>query len=86
VTVDALLERLADLVAERVAARLNGHAAPPAPTAPEPLLTARDVAARLKCSTRHVYAQAATFPFTVRLAPHVVRFSASGLDRWLANR
>jgi predicted DNA-binding transcriptional regulator AlpA len=62
----------------------NGHSSSHAPGSPETLLTAREVAERLKCSRRYVYAQAATFPFTVRLAPHAVRFSASGLDRWLA--
>lgn len=63
----------------------NGHTPDAqAPESPETLLTARQVAERLQCSPRYVYAHAGAFPFTVRLAPHSVRFSASGLDRWLA--
>ncbi len=55
---------------------------PPAPSTTH-LLTAREVATRLGCSTRYVYANAGRFPFTVRLG-RVVRFDASGLARWLA--
>jgi len=82
---DALLEQLADLIADRVAARLNGKAQPLAPAEPDRLLSAAEVAARIHCSTRLVYARARTWPFTVRDG-RLVRFSASGLDRWLANR
>jgi excisionase family DNA binding protein len=85
VTLDLLLEQLADLVAERVAARLNGQAHPLGPAEPERLLTAREVAERLKCSPRYVYAHAGTFPFTKRNGG-LVRFSAAGLERWLAKR
>ena len=84
-TLDALLEQLADLVADRVAARLNGNGKTPTIPAPERLLTAAEVAHRLGCSTRYVYAHAADYPFRVPVAG-LVRFSASGLDRWLANR
>ena len=64
----------------------NGDSDGQAPAGPDVLLTAGQVAERLHCSPRYVYAHAGAFPFTVRLAPHAVRFSASGLDRWLANR
>ena len=64
----------------------NSHPSAQAPDAPDTLLTARQVADRLHCSPRYVYAHAETFPFTVRLSPNAVRFSAAGLDRWLAKR
>ena len=48
------------------------------------LVTARDVAARLKCSVRFVYAKAPSLPFMVRLG-RMVRFSEAGLERWLAH-
>jgi predicted DNA-binding transcriptional regulator AlpA len=86
VTLDPILEQLAERVAELVAARLDGQAHPLLPAEPERLLTAQEVADRLQCSPRYVYAHAGAFPFTVRLGPQAVRFSAAGLDRWLANR
>jgi excisionase family DNA binding protein len=46
------------------------------------LLTAREVAHRLGCSTRYVYTQAGSWPFTVRLG-RAVRFDAAGLQRWI---
>ena len=82
-TFDALLEQLADLIADRVAARLNGKG--PAPAPPPRLVTARVVAERLGCSTRYVYAKADTFPFTVRVAG-MVRFSEPGLERFMNGR
>ena len=51
---------------------------------PERLLTASEVAERLGCSTRYVYAKADSFPFTRRLASRVVRFSLRGLEQWLS--
>ncbi len=64
----------------------NGDSGARPPASPDVLLTAGQVAERLHCSPRYVYAHAGAFPFTVRLAPHAVRFSASGLERWVANR
>src|SRR5437667_320342 len=49
----------------------NGDSGGQAPASPETLLTARQVAARLRCSPAYVYAHAGTFPFTVRRAPHL---------------
>ena len=72
------------LVAE--VASLNGNGGAPAPR-PDHLLTAQEVAPRLGCSVRYVYAHAGDYPFTVRLGKAnggPVRFSAAGLDRWLA--
>jgi excisionase family DNA binding protein len=84
--VDELADRLAVKVADHVVARLQGNGAALTPTAAaDRLLSAREVASRLGCSVRYVYARAATFPFTKRDG-HLVRFSAAGLDRWLANR
>ena len=55
-TLDALLEQLAELVAEKVAARLNGKESPPHEGGNgEPLLTPADVAKQLGTSTRWVY-------------------------------
>ncbi len=58
---------------------------PAASTNGDRLLTAQDVAQRLHCSKRLVYARARSWPFTVREG-RLVRFSAAGLDRWLARR
>lgn len=63
----------------------NGHSGGRVREGPETLLTAREVAARLKCSVRYIYAHAATLPFTVRIGG-LVRFSAAGLDCWLTRR
>jgi len=83
---DALLEQLADLIADRVAARLNGNGNTPNIPAPaERLLTAAEVAQRLGCSTRYVYAKVGTFPFTVRVGG-MVRFSNAGLEQWIKGR
>src|SRR2546423_1315271 len=65
-------------------AGLNGNGASPAPR-PDHLLTAREVAPRLGCSVRYVYAKAKTFPFTMRVG-NLVRFSEAALERWLARR
>lgn len=57
----------------------GGHGSTPG------LLRARQVADRLGCSTRYVYARAGEFPFTVRLG-RAVRFDSEGLARWLARQ
>lgn len=66
-------------------ASLNGHNGPSPAAQPDRLLTAREVAPRLGCSVRYVYAKKDTFPFTVSVGT-LVRFSAAGLERWLARR
>ena len=83
-TLDALLEQLADAIAERVTARLNGNGAAThdAPS-DDTLLTAQEAAARLHVAPRWLYRHAARLPFTVRLAPRVVRFREAGLRTWL---
>ena len=52
---------------------------------PDRLLSAADVAETLGVSSRYVYAHAAGWPFTRHLG-RSVRFSARGLDAWLARR
>ncbi len=51
--------------------------------APDRLLNAADVAERMDVSKRYVYANAPAWPFTRRLG-RAVRFSAAGLEVWLA--
>ncbi len=79
---DAQLE----LLAERVAAKLqngNGHHPPEA----DKLLTADEAAAVLGVKPRWLYGHASTLPFVVKLPnSRAVRFSARGLDKWLAKR
>jgi len=91
-TLDGVLERLADLVADRVLERLNGagddREAPRARPDVEAdrLLTAPEVAGRLACSMKLVYRSAARWPFTRRVGSRTLRFSAAGLERWLERR
>ena len=56
----------------------NGDRAP----TPDRLLSAAEVAARLGVPVRYVYRHARAWPFTRRLSPKTLRFSALGLDRW----
>ncbi len=63
-------------------------------TSADRLLKAEVVARVLRCSVRYVYANAAVFPFTVRIhgktkdgsSTELVRFSKLGLQRYLARR
>jgi len=50
------------------------------------MLTAGEVAERLHCSKQHVYREARRWPFTRKLARRVLRFSETGLERWLARQ
>jgi predicted DNA-binding transcriptional regulator AlpA len=58
----------------------NDRAAP----TPDPMLTAEEVAARLGTTVRWVYRHVSRLPFVRRLGPKTLRFSAKGLDRYLA--
>ena len=62
-------------------ASLNGNGAAPTPH-PDRLLTAGEVAPRLGCSRRYIYAHAKDFPF-VRKIGNLVRFSEAGLVAWI---
>lgn len=67
----------------------NGTSAPertPVASTDGGLLTAREVAKRLGCSVRYVYAHANDWPFTVRLDGRAVRFDPEGLARWTRRR
>ncbi len=77
---------LRDVVAEITA--LDGRAvlAEQSVAAADHLLTAPEVAARLGCSAKLVYRSAGRWPFTRRVGPKTLRFSASGLARWLERR
>lgn len=80
----AFLAQLAALQA-RVAARI---ASAPFTTRETPrerdtLLTVKQAAARLSVSPDWLYRRAATLPFTRSLSPRALRFSATGIDRWL---
>ena len=70
---DPLLEQLADLVAEKVAARLNGNAHPPETPNGEPMLTPAAVAEQLGTSARWVYDHADELGGT-RLSRRCLRF------------
>jgi predicted DNA-binding transcriptional regulator AlpA len=50
------------------------------------MLTAEQAARRTGLSRRSLYARAAELPFAVRVGQRAVRFSARGVDRWLAKR
>ena len=79
---DALLDKLAELVAEKLAAKNgDGHATEP----PDTLLDAKAAAARLAVSARWLYGH--DLPFAVRLPnSRTVRYSARGLTLWLEKR
>lgn len=60
---------------------LDGAAA----VAPDRMLTAREVAERLKMSVRWVYQHADDLPFARRIGK-ALRFSERGLEAWLRDR
>ena len=97
----ALLGRLSSvqaLLVERVAASRvsvgEGQSSAPAeaPATPAPawsetdLLTVGEAAALLRLSPRWLYRHAKTLPFARKLSRKVLRFSRSGLARWLATK
>ena len=65
-------------------------APPPAATTPawseDDLLTVGEAAAALRVSPRWLYRHAKTLPFTRKLSRKVLRFSRSGITRWLATK
>jgi predicted DNA-binding transcriptional regulator AlpA len=50
------------------------------------LLTAEEIAATLGVTKRWVQRRARRLPFARRISDHAIRYSESGLKRWLANR
>ena len=75
-----VLEELRDLGVDG-----NGDGGP-ADVRPDRLLTAAEAATQLGVAPKWLYRHAARLPFTRRLSPKVLRFSASGLARWLERR
>ncbi len=80
---DGLLERLAELVAAKVAARLTDRAVPERPPAPDPLLTVDQVAAALGVSRGWVYRHRKELGGE-RLSHKVLRFPAARVARYRA--
>ncbi len=80
-----LTDEQLELLAERVAAKLNTNGNGHAPEAPDNLLTADAAAQRLGVKVRWLYSH--DLPFAVRLPnSRAVRFSERGLAKWLARR
>jgi predicted DNA-binding transcriptional regulator AlpA len=50
------------------------------------LLGIREAAARLATSKDWLYRNSHRLPFTVRLSDRFLRYSAKGIDRWIASR
>jgi predicted DNA-binding transcriptional regulator AlpA len=63
-----------------------GPEAPPATGngAPDRLLTAKETAKLLGVSPKYIYEHADEYPFTRRLGKKTLRFSAQGIERFLA--
>ena len=60
-----------------------------AATRPEPsdrLMTAEEVATALGVTQRWVQRRARRLPFARRISDHAIRYSESGLKRWMSNR
>ncbi len=70
---------LARIVAANHAPEVGRHAA-----SGNDMLTAAEAAQRTGMSERWLYAHAGDLPFARRVSARAVRFSACGLERWLA--
>ena len=82
-TLEELLSQLADLVADRVVAHLNGRS--PAELAPvDRLLTVDEASLLLGVTPRWLYRRAKSLPFSKRLSRGVLRFSETGLRAYMA--
>jgi len=53
---------------------------------PDDLLTVEEAAAALRVSPRWLYRHAKQLPFARKLSPKVLRFSRSGMARWMATK
>ena len=60
--------------------------APPPVWMPDDLLTVDEAAAALRVSTRWLYRHSKQLPFARKLSRKVLRFSRTGIARWLATR
>ena len=81
-SLDPLLEQLAERVAELVAARLDGKAS--AQRGDDRLLDVHEAASLLGVTPRWVYRRANTLPFTRRLSKGVLRFSEMAIKTYMA--
>ncbi len=79
---EAIRREVADLLVH-----LNGHAGNGAPDEAgvigTRMLTVDEVAERLGLSRSEVYRRAKSWPFAMKLSPKALRFSETGLERWL---
>ena len=84
---DPLLAALADMIADRVAARLNGNGAPKVggESNGEPMLTAEAVAKQLQTSARWVYDHADELGGK-RLSRRCLRFPEAAIRRYVERR
>ena len=57
--------------------------APPAPSSPDRLLTVDEAATVLSVSQRWLYDHAGRLPFARRLSRRALRFSETGMRRWI---
>jgi excisionase family DNA binding protein len=64
----------------------NGTAPATGGAEPDRLLTVGEAAAQLQASKDWLYRHAGRLPFTVRLGPRQLRFSAHGLGRYIRAR
>lgn len=60
--------------------------APPQAWGPEDLLTVAEAASSLRVSPRWLYRHAKTLPFSRKLSRKALRFSRTGIARWLATK
>ncbi len=80
----AALSAIQGLLTSRL---LAGEAAPaPRNESAERLLTAEEVAHSLGVTKRWVQRRARRLPFARQLSDHAIRYSETGLRRWMANR
>ena len=80
----ATLSALQGLLTTRLLAARENSATPS--ESADHLLTAEQVAIILGVTKRWVERRARRLPFARRLSAHAVRYSESGLKRWMANR
>lgn len=86
------LDGLLDLLAERVTSRVVAHLSDArgnertTSVAEDTLLDAAEAASRLGVTKRWIYSHARALPFVVRLQGRAVRFSACGIQKYIARR
>src|SRR5438552_4287749 len=81
---DALLDEMVERIVTAVVARLHANGGSRPPAEPDHLLTLDEAAVRLGVSTGWLRRHARGLPFTRKLSYRVMRFSSTGIERWLA--